>query len=194
LSQELYQAVSAAISQGDIIDVVPHVFLDHPLLGLRAEAESLFRAFGEPYATFDDKNGQAILAHCKRTRGLLMTHDCTIDKKHVKRWHVCPVVPLQVLNSSLQGDVKRNRVFSKLFLPSYGSDLPDSFVDFNHISTISADFIKLTVRLMTLSDVGRQSLYAQFVRWITGWELHKIDCPACNASFDPVLSLPVRPI
>ncbi len=122
---------------------------------------------------------------------MVITPDCEIDKK-IAYWHICPVVPLSKLKGSVQGDVKRNRVYSRFFLPQYQDVLPDSFVDFNHLSTIKADFVQTGRRVLSLSDLGRHGLYAQFVRWLTRWELKNIDCPNCATTFNPLASLPVR--
>lgn len=193
MSQELYEQPRQQISQGDILELAPHIFLDSPLLALHNQAETIYGATAEPYGSFDDKNGQKIIAHCKRMTALILTHDCEIDKPQVVRWHICPVVPLERLRGETQDRAKRNRIYSMCFLPKFGNLKKDSFVDFNHISTVSAELLRSAPRILSLSDLGRQALYAQFIRWFSRWELRSLECPGCKVEFDPTLSLSVRP-
>lgn len=192
LAEELYETPREQSSQGDILESVAHIYLERPLLALRKEAETIFRAEAEPFSQFDDKGGQMVVATCKRQRAILITHDCEIDKPQVKRWLVCPVVPIVVLSSGNRDRARRNRVYSMLHLPQYRDVLPESFVDFNQITTLEGDFVKGGKRLVSLSDIGRRALYSQFVRWLTRWELRDIHCPSCNVVFNPAIALPVR--
>jgi hypothetical protein len=89
--------------------------------------------------------------------------------------------------------LKRNRIFSMLYLPKLDRILVDSFVDFNQITTLDSEFVKSARRIISLSDIGRRSLYVQFIRWLTRWELREIVCPNCGEKFDPHANQPVRP-
>jgi hypothetical protein len=192
LSQELYEQPRQEFSQGDILYVAPHVFLDPPLFALQPQENGLHMFEQEPFSNFDDAAGQKVVATCKRDKAIVLTHDCEMDKKQILRWHLCPVVPLSKLRPENQDRVKRNRIYSMFFLPRYGTVLMDSFVDFTHISTVGMDFIKTGQRILSLSDVGRQGLYVQFFRWLTRFELRDLNCPNCNVKFSPLSSLPGR--
>ena len=191
MSQELYEQPSSEISQGDILELAPHIYLDPPLQALHTVEGNLHKSETEPFSAFD-ANGQNVIAKGKRFKAMVLTPDCEIDK--VEYWHICPVMPLSILKSGIQGDVKRNRVYKRFFLPRYGDVLPDSFVEFNQISTLQMDFVKTGKRVLSLSDLGRHGLYAQFVRWLTRWELRELDCPSCGVKFNPVSTLPVRSV
>jgi len=186
LSQELFEQPRQEFSQGDILDVAPHVFLDPPLLALQPAEANHYRFEAEPFSVFDDAAGQFIAAKCRRIKAIVMTHDCEIDKKQVVRWHLCPVVPLSKLKPDNQDRVKRNRIYSMFFLPRYGEILLDSFVDFSQISTVGMDFIKTGKRILSLSDLARQGMYAQFFRWLTRFEMREMDCPNCRVKFNPL--------
>ncbi len=192
MSEELYENPRPESSQGDILDLVPHIYLQKPLLSLAREAETIFRASTEPFPQFDDKNGQSIAATCKRQRAILVSHDCEIDKPQVRRWLVCPVIPLVALPTENRDLVRRNRIYAMLHLPKYRDGLPESFVDFNQVTTLGADFIESAKRLVSLSDMGRMGLYAQFIRWLTRWQLREIECPNCGVVIDPTARLPLR--
>lgn len=193
---ELYESPRPEISQGDVLDLLPHISLDKPLLALyrEGEAETVFRAVGEPYTNFNDKDGHAVIAKCKRSRAILISPDCEVDKPQVKKWLICPVVLMDRLQPKNHDLLKRNRIFSMLYLPKFEKILPDSFVDFNHITTLDSEFIKSGKRIISLSDVGRRALYVQFIRWLTRWELREISCPNCATRFDPHAEQSVRTV
>jgi hypothetical protein len=192
LSVELYEQPKSEISQGDILEVAPNIFLAPPLTALYRSENGLHRSEVEPFSSFDNE-GQNIIAMCKRTKAIVLTHDCEIDKKQVTRWQLCPVVPLSRLKPENQDRVKRNRIYSMFYLPRHADILSfDSFVDFSQISTVGSEFINDGKRIVSLSDVGRRGLYAQFVRWLTRWELRELTCPNCGVDFNPTTSLSVR--
>lgn len=192
MAVDLYEAPGTEISQGDILELLPHISLNKPLLALSKEAETIFRAVAEPHPQFNDKDGQDVIATCKRTKAILISHDCEIDKTHVQNYLVCPVVPSHRLKPTTQDLLKRNRIYAMLYLPKYGDTLGESFVDFNHVTTLNAEFVKNATRILSLSDLGRRALYVQFIRWLSRWELREIACPSCGSIFDPHINQPVR--
>ena len=192
MAEEFYEAPREKISQGDIFHLLPHVYVERPLLALNKEADSPFRATSEPFSVFDDKNGQAILAKCKRKTAILITNDCEIDKPQLKKWLVCPVLPVTVLRNTNQDLVRRNRIYSMFHLPKHRESLAESFVDFNQITTLQVELVTPAERVTSLSNVGRLGLYAQFVRWLTRWELRELTCPHCGVTSDPLSELTVR--
>lgn len=167
MSASLYEEPSAEISQGDIFEAVPHHYLN----------------------CSDDGS-----AEHKRVpgKGILLTHDCDVDKVRVKRWTFCPIVPLQKLEQGAQGDARRNRIFAFFFLPKYGPIEEDSFVDFFQVSSIDKNLVSKLKRILSLSDEGRRALYTQHIRFATRWQLRDITCPACHAEFNPADHLTVR--
>ncbi len=192
MAVDLYETPRTDISQGDILELLPHLSLNRPLLALSKETEIIFKAVGEPYPQFNDKDGQDVIATCKRNKAILINHDCDIDKPQIKKYLVCPVVPSNRLKPTTQDLLKRNRIYSMLHLPKFGNILTESFVDFNQITTLDAEYLKDTTRVLSLSDLGRRALYVQFIRWLTRWELREIACPDCGATFDPHIDQPVR--
>lgn len=192
MAVELYEVPRPEISQGDILDLLPHVSLNTPLFALSKEAETIFKATAEPYPQFDDKSGQDVIATCHRAKAILLTHDCEVDKTQVTKWLVCPVVPVTRLRPQTLEFLKRNRVYSMLYLPRLSDTLAESFVDFNQVTTLDANYVKGAKRIISLSDIGRRGLYVQFIRWLTRWELREIACPNCSATFDPHANESVR--
>jgi len=184
---DIYQPLGQ-LSQGDIFDVAPHVFLREKLSFVRNHEGNYVPA--DPPS---DLRGDMVV-RSESAKGILLTHDCSIDKTSTKYWQICPVVPISKLSRQEQGDVRKNRVYKFLHLPELGGVLPESFADFSLITSISPELFQKAKRLATLSDLGRKALYAQYIRWLTRWELTSITCPSCSTEFDTSLTLSVRPL
>lgn len=169
----------------------PHLFARAPLKFLKDDGSGR-HVFLTDHIDAEDHEYRHVAADCKRTRAMLITWDCE-NEKPKRNWLVCPVQPLAQLQRSEQTNVKKNKILSLLYLPEYRDLLPDSFVNFNHISTLDRELIQPGRRIVSLSNLGRAAFYNQFIRWLTRWKLHEITCPNCSTTFDPTLSLPVRP-
>jgi hypothetical protein len=191
VSEDLYESPRSAICQGDIFEFPPHISARAPLTFLQDVGNGEQRLVEHSIET-EDREFQIVAANGKRLRAILITWDCE-NEKPKRNWLVCPVQPLAQLPKSDQTQVKKNKVLSTLYLPEYRDILPDSFVNFNHISTLDRNLVQHGRRTVSLSNLGRAAFYNQFIRWLTRWKLHEITCPNCNTNFDPTLSLPVRP-
>jgi hypothetical protein len=174
-----------------MFDFPPHISVRSPLTFLKDDGSGGHRLV-ENQIDVADSDFRIAAAHCKRARAILITWDCE-NEKPKRNWLICPVQPLADLPKTDQTNVKKNKVLSALYLPQYRDVLPDSFVNFNHISTLDRDLIQNGRRIVSLSNLGRSAFYNQFIRWLTRWKLREITCPNCSTKFDPTLSLPVRP-
>lgn len=172
LSDSFYQDPSPKLSQGDII-VTPHLYVNE-----RAESEQ--------------DGSIEISAKSRAAPALILNFDCEIDKPWSERFIVCPIVPLDELPVNQRTNAKKNRIAHLFFLPRNKSILADSVTILNQQTTIARKLINPSERLATLSAQGRLALYAQFVRWLSRWELTDMTCPHCGVDFDPTLTLPVR--
>lgn len=170
-------------SQGDIVELAPHIRLAAPLRYLSTGSDSSPTIGSQP-------TGEAI-AQARQQLALVLTHDCEIDKEKTHYWHICPIHPLSRVSRTDQSNIRKNKVLSHLFLPAYKT-MPDSFADFGWITTVDAEIMKAAPRLMTLSDLTRAALYVQHLRWISRWVLDKVKCPNCNVEFNPSDTMPVR--
>jgi hypothetical protein len=191
LSNDLYEAPREEISQGDILELLPHLHLPHPLNVLETPEEG--SASGTPGANLTDKKTLVVRASCRYSRAMLLTHDCEIDKTAIKNWIVCPVLPLSDLPGNIQVEVKKNKVFYMLHLPKHWNILEESALILNHPTTIDKQFVESARRIVSLSDLGRRAFYAQYIRWVSRWQLRDLSCPNCHAVFNAVDSMIVRP-
>jgi hypothetical protein len=166
MAEELFDTPTERLRQGDVFE---------PLLFVRTEKSA---------------EGMSQVVQSHPCRALLLNQSCDIDKPNFKRLIVVPVIELSLLPKGEQNNVKKNRMFSRLFLPAH-RERPDSFVSFNEPMTIDRSILENTTRVESLSERGRRALYAQYVRWLTRWQLTEIQCPRCDVAFNPSETLPV---
>ena len=169
----LYQAADVKLSQGDIFRVAKHVVLD---------------VFAE-----DADNGTATsLTREKDAAAIVLTHDCHIDKRNTRFIEICAVMPLNSIEAQHRNEVKKGKMYQFFHLPALDGLLPESFVDFGFVTNVNRELLKLDQRLTTLNDLGRRAFYVQYIRWITRWELRKMECPSCGTALNPAEDLVVR--
>jgi hypothetical protein len=178
------------LSQGDVVEIAPHAYLDPPLrhLALGSDGHEELKecrvASLQPQA--------AVLATCSPCKALIVNYDCEISKRGTLRLLVCPIRPLSEFPPTDRGNLKANRTAHLFFLPRYREKLEDSVAVLNQLTTVHKVLLSDIDRLATLGKTGRLAFYGQFVRWLTRWELRLLTCPNCKAEFDPTLALPVR--
>jgi hypothetical protein len=192
LAEDLFETPRAELSQGDILEKLPSAHLVPPLQALFARANGAMAIESENHPDFNDKLGQPVVASCKRAKALLLSYDCEIDKPAVKNWIVVPIVPLSLIPGASHRDARKNKIFSLLYLPSYRNILEESVLVLNHATTLDREFVRNTKRILSLSDVGRRALYAQYIRWLTRWQLSEVRCPNCTAFFNASDGMTVR--
>jgi hypothetical protein len=188
-SQAFYEDPVAELSQGDIIHISPHSFLDPPLRSISL-SDAGVPAVSDLSLSNIEGCGK-IVAECRPSTALLLNYDCEIAKPTTKRLVVCPILPLAQFSPTDQGNIRRNRTAHLFFLPRF-RQLEDSVAVLNQITTIHRVLLSDLHRIVTLSEIGRLGFYAQFVRWLTRWEMRTVSCPNCRVEFDPTLSLPLR--
>jgi len=192
LAEDLYEVPRTDISQGDILARLPNAHLVPPLKALFERVDGAMTVDSDKHPKFKEKE-QPVIASCHRAKALLLSYDCEIDKPAVKNWIVLPIVPLSMIPGNSHSDVKKNKVFSLLYLPKYREVFEDSVVVLNHSTTLGREFIQNAGRILSLSDIGRRALYAQYIRWLTRWQLSEIRCPNCTAAFNAIDGMTVRP-
>lgn len=194
MSEDLYEPPRAELSQGDIFELLPGAHISYPMTALFAgPSAGLYQAELHPYRDqFDDKNGTPVMASCKRTRAMLLTYDCEIDKPQIKNWTAAPVVPISFIPGPSHADIRKNKVFSLLHLPKHRDKLDESVLVLNHLTTLGKDFFGRASRVVSLSDLGRKALYLQYIRWLTRWQLSDMRCPNCAITFNASDGMIVR--
>ncbi len=102
---------------------------------------------------------------------MLLTYACEIDKDRKHRT-VALVRPLPAsMPPQDLATIRENRRFAFFYLPAGGDLLPESYVDFRRICTISPQWADSASRLASLTPVARQAMLLQFFRFLTRVEL-----------------------
>lgn len=168
MAEQLFEPITDRLRQGDIFETLPFSFL--------ANGDG-----GEPAAKITTQS----------QRAMLLNQSCDVDKGY-KKLVVVPVLPLSSLSGGQQDLVRKNRLFSALYISAYRDVLPESFISFLEPMTVDRSFLERQGRIVSLSDQGRRALYVQFTRWISRWQLAELSCPGCGAKFNPAATLPVE--
>src|SRR5947207_1961790 len=104
-SAEIYREPIAELSQGDIVEISPHTYLDPPLRSVHEPTPGAVTI--RPIAVEDLKAKSDVVARCSPHKALIINYDCEIAKPHILRLVTCPIVPLSDLPPSEQGHAKR---------------------------------------------------------------------------------------
>ncbi len=94
---------------------------------------------------------------------ILLTQDCEYDKPSTASVLIAEVLPLSVIASGSQGNVRKNRVASAFHLPPH-ADLPESYVDLRTLSRVNKSLVAEAQdenRLLSLTEEGRLALQRQ---------------------------------
>jgi hypothetical protein len=173
-----YRHADTQLCQGDILERVPHLFLkEQPrplqkttLSGNRVGYELQELAEGALPTT--PQQGVLVPATCLVTRAMVLTYDCEIDKDKKHRTVVL-VRPLPLdMPTAERLTIQENRKYAFFYLPSGGEQLPEAYVDFRRICTVSPEWVDSGVRLASLTREARQAMLLQFFRFLTRVELH----------------------
>lgn len=110
-------------------------------------------------------------ALCDYTRGILLTHDCQIDKPGTRHLIVALVRPLGPLPADQQEMLRGNQVHSYYYLPASSEGMEESYVDFRRLTTLSVEIVAGASRLAGHSDTAWASMTFQCSRFFTGLSL-----------------------
>ncbi len=79
------------------------------------------------------------------TRVMLITYDCEYDKPSTKLVLVADIFPLAEVPTERQGNVRKNKIFSTLYLPD-STTQAESFVDFRYAGLLEKAVIVTDAR------------------------------------------------
>jgi len=190
LSEDFYEPPSSTLSQGDILEVLPHAHLKYPARLLEAREEGLLAPLEvEGHGSAGRATG---IASLRFERAILLSHDCEIDKPRIENWIVSPIVPMSEIPGPSHADARKNKIFHFVHLPAHREILEESVIVLNQVTTLEKIFVTSALRVLSLSDIGRRALYAQHIRWLTRWQLTELMCPHCGVGFNASDALKVR--
>ncbi len=172
MSNEFYRDVDAVWCQGDIVRQVPHIHMKPPLKALRKEmtrngerlapfeyqfdAEETGLTRTTPLGGFKFSEGEKVEAFCQLALGMVLTDGCEIDKDQRHR-QVALIRPLGHLPSQDQQTI---------------DILAESYVDFRRITTLYPSYLRISSRILSLTDEALKYVKLQIIRYITRLELN----------------------
>jgi hypothetical protein len=128
-----------------------------------------------PFVSVDEQ-GEIIRAEW---RGMVISNTCDAQPDQGEFVLVAPVLDLKDYQqkSDLKGEeldnhiraIAENKISNLMFLPSYGSNNPDSFVDFGNVCSVSNACFHLgsQKRIASLSQVGHYFLLVKLAYHLT---------------------------
>lgn len=104
------------------------------------------------------------LAHYRVGHGVVVSHDCAIDKPNrTTRFALAPLQPLSSMSDAkIQEQIRIQAHLALMYLPSNGF-IPDSFVDLRLTSPFPRDMVVSFTRVASLSDEARERLQTAIV-------------------------------
>jgi len=180
-----YRSVEPDISQGDVFDSIPQLFLRPPLFVLRkvtlAGGREAFGFYQYPPPTeespggakgkqlpggpFHFEKGEEASAFCQVTRAIVINHDCDIENEPDHRL-IALVRPLSPVPEESKEIIRKNQIFNYFYLPAEDG-FPEAYVDFRRITSLSAAFLVAGSRLTSLTEEAVRQLQFQFFRFVT---------------------------
>jgi hypothetical protein len=189
-NEAFYQEPQELLSQGDILELTPHVILkENPLRVLRQQTGRGGRPIMIPYPyppdpalpengegpsggyRLDRPEGDLISAHGQVTFGLVLSHGCEIDKPNSKTRLMALIRLLsEGIPEQTKQNIRQNRVFSSFYLPAIGT-MSESYADLSRISCPSPVFIDNATKIASLSEAAVGLLHYQLFRFLTRKEV-----------------------
>jgi hypothetical protein len=179
-SLQWWQAdVRRELSQGDVLGSVPFtipkwptVYLKHT--DMRGGASGWAEATKPALNRADQKT--YVLAAYSNLPGLVISHDCEIDKPSSTRILVAPVAAMSTLDEKTRQLVVKQRLFAMMALPSIPGSV-DSYADLRLIGAVSRDAVDVSPRLASMTDAARSLLHARLVGFLLDRKLPVEDAP-----------------
>lgn len=160
------ESLRAELSQGDIVADLPFAFFRHPLTHLKQIAVRKHPLVWEPSAVPQLSTATQThyaLAGCSISHGVIVSHDCAIDKKSGQsRVLAAPVVDVGTLDSATRQSVRDQRHLSMMYLGEVPM-LGEGYADLRLISPITRELIDRGARQASMSNAGRERLGAQLL-------------------------------
>jgi len=152
--------------QGDLFGDVPWTYVRD--LDFVEPAGNGFRLSGLPAVGHRSR----LVTNAGRGMGMLVTHECTVDKGQETPLAFARVFLLaSQRRSAFQDRIRSGEIVSSFYLPA--ADLiEESYADFRFITSIDPRHLRQLTRVASLNPEGRDALREQFIRFWTRVELN----------------------
>ena len=161
-----YEAtLRAELSQGDVFSGVPFTTLKEPLTHLTKGSTGKGALIWQPSVGADNSSStpKHCLAHYRIGCGIIVSHDCAIDKPNrTTRFMFAPVHPLDNLPPSVQEAVRAQSHLAHMYLPAIGG-MSESALDLRLMQPVPKDLVDSFTRVASLTDAGRERLQTALI-------------------------------
>lgn len=163
-----FAAPGDELSQGDLFADVPSLVV-HDLRYMVKLDQNAYRLEDDPGQRRADRTYPAN-AEEARTHGVVLTHDCEVDKQTRKALiHVALVRPLteQAVAADLHQQFRENTRHRAFYLPPNDFLEGESYVDLRRITAVRGDTLLELPRVASMNEDGRRMLREQLFRFYT---------------------------
>jgi hypothetical protein len=153
--------------QGDLFADVPWAYVRD--LDFVEAANPGFRLSGLPTLGHRAR----LVTHAGRSMGMLVTHECTVDKGQETPLAFARVFPLSSQRrTQFQDRIRAGEIVSSFYLPAATGLIEESYADFRFITSIDPRHLRDLTRVASLDNEGRAAFKEQFIRFWTRVELN----------------------
>jgi hypothetical protein len=181
---EYYRDIEDRFCQGDIFSVAPNIFLKERLQKPRAvtlagqkhgfEIDELSHASDDGTKVGLDRlqSGTDVLVPVSTLirPAILLSHGCEIDKDKKHRI-IALIRSMADLKEAEKNNIRSHGRRACFYLPQCGNDLPEGYVDFRRISTVTLEWLESRKRVKSLTEAARRQLLVAFFLFFSRIEL-----------------------
>jgi hypothetical protein len=186
----MYRTPETELSQGDIVDDVPHFRVRPPLEIVRRWTAKGGREWWIPFPyppvvgktpdtgktiklpPFNVKEGEVVPVSCRFTRALILNYDCDLQHEE-DHCLVAMVRPITGVHEEDRPTIRENRNFNYFHLPADDDlGLAEGYVDFRQLTCFDPELLDIVgTRKASLTHVGVAGLHSQMFRFFTRRDL-----------------------
>jgi hypothetical protein len=183
----VYRPCEQDLTQGDIVDAVPHLHLKLPLTIVRQVTLPGNRQAWAPYPyppvegqtpdapgktikgpPFDVARGEYVPVHARFTRAIVLNYECDLahNEDHCT---VAIVRPIDGIHENDRPIIRENRNYSYFHLPADPDvGLEEGYADFRQLTSLHPDVIeRVGNRRASLTPEAVRALQAAYYRFLT---------------------------
>lgn len=146
MNGEFYRIPVSSLSQGDIFQDVPSVYVPR----------------GTPFT------GTVQVA-----KGILLTHSCELDNSNSRATITFGLIrPLANVQEEFKAPIREGRNLRLLYLPSNDDPLlEEGYVDLSRLSSVRREAVSDDQRLLSATDTLLKAIYLGLIKYVTRFEV-----------------------
>lgn len=165
MSEWYSDELRAELSQGDIVTGIPFAVPTDPIVHLNKSSAKGHDVIWTPSVGLDTGDGQPkhLLARYRVGFGIVVSHDCSIDKPNRNtRILFAPLPSLDSFDEKTRSGVRQQSNLALMLLPAIGT-MPESCVELRVMAPYPRDMALKFEKIASLSDAARVRLQTALV-------------------------------